>query len=191
MSSDPRARAHGRLRLGALVIAVGWLSTATARADVLWSWSFGTESGTFVTSGRFDQTDVPGVFTFKDFSVTASQFAGNVGATYIQTSVQTMAWDGLEPVQFTRNSGTLTNGSNFDRADGAFFDTLGAPPPTGLVFQNPGEHLVLEAPLTVQPLSDVAINTAPALTPDAAALTVVFLALVAFVRLRRGTPRRI
>jgi len=193
MSSNQAARNRVRGCSAALVLAVAlWLNPAPAGADVRWSWSFGTESGTFVTTGTLAQTAGAGVFAFTRFSVSASQFQSNVGATYIQTfPIQTMAWDGTQPTQFTRNNGNLTNGSNFDRADGAFFYGLGAGPPIGVLLQNPLEIIVVEGALTVTPLSDVPVNAAPVLTPTAAALLVGFLALTGFVSLRRGGTIRV
>jgi len=171
-----------------------WIGVATlalanpAAADVLWSWSFGTESGTFVTTGSFAETAAPGVFTFRRFWVSASQVASNVGAGYVdQNPVATMTWNGTQPTQFARGSGSATNGSNFARFDGAYVYTLEVP--ASILFQNPGEHIALEATLTVTPLGPfVATAAAPALSPLATAATALLLAALASAALRRRGP---
>ncbi|MGH3584379.1 MAG: hypothetical protein ACRERC_07540, partial [Candidatus Binatia bacterium] len=163
------------------------LAAGPAAADVLWSWSFGTEAGTFVTTGTFAETAAPGVFTFQRFDVTTSQIAGNVGATYTEGSqpIQTMSWNGSAPTQFTRANGALTNGSNFFRQDFAYFYTLLAPPDGSLLSEGDESQLV-DGLLTVTPLRDVAPATAaPAVSPLGLAALGMLLAGLAAAHLRR------
>ncbi len=88
-----------------------------AVANIMWDWSFSTEVGTFETNGALVGGLAPAAnYTFdtSTFAVTASQIAGLVGATYTATMpTQGFQWNGTQPTQFWRNSGALTNGSNF------------------------------------------------------------------------------
>jgi hypothetical protein len=182
----------GRVRnIGSSIAVVGvviLVLAAPARADVRWSWSFGTESGTFVTTGTLAQTAGAGVFTFKQFSVSASQVPGNIGATYNEGSqpIQTMSWDGTQPTQFTRDNGVFTNGSNFYRLDGPFFYTLLVPPSESLLVQDPPNTTLVDSPITISPLADVPV-AAPALSPAAAGL--MMIALLFFGLHRRQAHR--
>jgi hypothetical protein len=106
--------------LSAAVLIVGLASEA--RADTLWTWSYASESGTFVTDGDppCGEPAPAGTYSILDFSVTASAFPGNVGSLsggeFSQNQpVQGFVWDGVEPIQWFRSSGTFTNGSNFLR----------------------------------------------------------------------------
>ena len=95
------------------------LSANPAQAAVLWNWSFnnGNETGTFSTNGTF--ADTTGSFNFvidvTQFNVTQSTFAPSlVGATFTESQpTQGFLWNGTTATQFYRNSGGLTNGSNF------------------------------------------------------------------------------
>jgi len=140
------------LSVGAVLAALCQFPSVGA-ADVLWSWSFSTESGTFVTSGTFAETAGEAVFTFKSFSVSESQIAGNVGASYDEGSqpIQTMSWNGSQPTQFTRAGGVYTNGSNFYRDDDAYFYGLSAGPTMGVLFDS-HEDTVTDGSLTIAPL---------------------------------------
>ena len=93
-----------------------------ARADTLWTWSYASEAGTFVTDGDqpCGQSAPAGTYSILDFSVTESAFPGNVGSLsggeYSQNQpVQGFVWDGAQPTQWFRSSGVFTNGSNFLR----------------------------------------------------------------------------
>ena len=49
-----------------------------SRADILWTWSFSTEEGTFTTDGDFGQTGEPGTFAFLEGSFDVTVSAGGV-----------------------------------------------------------------------------------------------------------------
>jgi hypothetical protein len=102
-------------------VLVVWLASE-ARADTLWTWSYASESGTFLTDGDppCGESAPAGTYSILDFSVTASTFPGNVGSLsggeFSQNQpVQGFVWDGVEPTQWFRSSGAFTNGSNFLR----------------------------------------------------------------------------
>ncbi|HUI24715.1 MAG TPA: hypothetical protein VL403_01425 [Candidatus Kryptonia bacterium] len=156
-------------------------------ADVLWSWSFDTESGTFVTNGTFDQTSGAAVFTFKSFSVSMSQTASNVGASYNEGNqpVQTMSWNGSQPTQFTRANGFFTNGSNFYNVNNNHWYSLDAP--NALMHVVPGTTLASGA-LTVVPLGEVipqGVALAPAASANGIAFLTGFMLLVGVLSLRQ------
>jgi len=99
-------------------LAVG-LSGA-AQADITWSWSFGTEAGTFVTDGALVGTSAPaGVYNVLDISVTQSSFPGNLGAMTtgeLDEGSQPgtgFTWDGTADTQWFRAAGVWTNGANY------------------------------------------------------------------------------
>jgi len=174
------------LSAGAL-LAVLCCQPSVSVADVLWNWSFSTEAGTFVTNGTFAETSGTAVFTFRSFSVSASQTASNVGASYNEGSqpIQTMSWNGSQPTQFTRAGGLLTNGSNFYNDITGYFYTLGAPP-VGILLTD-SEIEVTTGTLTVVPVGDVAPPPVPA--PASSSTGIVFLTglmlLVGALLLRR------
>ncbi|MEQ8767859.1 MAG: hypothetical protein RL885_28405 [Planctomycetota bacterium] len=89
-------------------------------ADVLWYWSFNTESGTLLTDGQAPQqgTAPAGTYNVIAFQVTSSRFAGNVGATYTEGSQpgSGFIWDGSKDTQWFRAGGHFTNGTNFYRS---------------------------------------------------------------------------
>lgn len=184
MSNNRKELSHVVDSAVALAILVTFMLAAApaADADVIWGWSFGTESGTFVTTGTFAETAGPGVFTFKSFSVSASQVPGNVGATYDEGSqpIQTMSWDGTQPTQFTRDNGVFTNGSNFYRTDGPYFYTLLVPPSGSFLVQDPPGTTLVDSPLTVTPPSGV--NAVPALSRSAAGLLMIALVVLGLRR---------
>ncbi|HVN84871.1 MAG TPA: hypothetical protein VMW17_08520 [Candidatus Binatia bacterium] len=157
------------------VLAVLCQHPAVSVADVLWGWSFSTESGTFVTDGTFSQTGGAAVFTFKSFSVSASQIAANVGAPYDEGGqpIQTMSWNGSQPTQFTRANGMMTNGSNFYNVNDSrdHWYSLGAP--NALMLVLPGTVLANGA-LAVVPLRDV-ISQGVAFAPAASIAGIAFV----------------
>jgi hypothetical protein len=50
----------------------------SCNADILWEWSFGSEEGTFKTTGVFAQTGAAGTFAFVEGSFTVTASAGGV-----------------------------------------------------------------------------------------------------------------
>lgn len=110
-----RFRNHHAGMLVAAVAACIAVAPNDARAEVIWDWSFGgTEAGTFTTNGT--SADTAGSFNFSvtNFTVTASTVSALVGRPYTEFQpVQGFLWNGTDPTQFYRNSGSLTNGSNF------------------------------------------------------------------------------
>jgi len=144
------------------------LSSSALRANVLWSWSFSTESGTFITDGT--QADLAASHTFHilSFNVTSSAYPNMAGATYFDINpVSGLLWNGSAVTQFFRSNGTLTNGSDFANSSNHWFYVL--VPGTSLL-DNSSEIDVTTGPLSVGPQR--AITAIPTL--DAAGL--VFLA---------------
>jgi hypothetical protein len=139
-----------------------------------------------VTDGTFADTATGGVFTFQSFAVSTSSIPANVGATYTEGSqpIQTMSWDGTQPTQFTRDNGGQTNGSNFFRTDFSYFYGLSVA--TAALIQGDTNRLV-EAPLTVTPLSDA---KAPLLSSLTSVLLVVLLAFAGASRVRWRSASR-
>ncbi|NOZ77648.1 MAG: hypothetical protein GXP48_00435 [Acidobacteria bacterium] len=137
--------------LGLVVIVTGLLLCAgMARADVVWSWQFQNEKGTFTTDGTVADLAGPHTFTILSFQVTASDYPANVGATYTWNQPpQGLIWDGSAITQFFRSGGTLTNGSNFFNADTYWAYTL--VPDTGLLSDD-SEETVTSGALTVAPI---------------------------------------
>lgn len=174
--------------LSAAVVLAALNYPSVSVADVLWSWSFSTESGTFITTGTFAQTSGPAVFTFKRFSVSASQIGANVGASYTEGSdaPETMSWDGSQPTQFARKNGLFTNGSNFYSAIAHY--VLNAPNAL-LVTANPG-NLITSGQLTVAPVREVTLQDfAPVASATGIALLTGVMLLGAALSLRRHQNR--
>lgn len=90
-----------------------------AHATLMWDWSFGdAEAGTFTTNGTL--VDAAGSFNFAitNFTVTSSTVSSLVGQPYVEFQpVQGFLWNGVAATEFYRNSGSLTNGSNFYVSD--------------------------------------------------------------------------
>lgn len=139
------------LILGVVVCAT-LAAPVPATADVLWSWRFASEAGTFVTDGTMADTAGPYNFTIiRNFEVTASAYPVMVGATYHEHQPpQGMRWNGSAPTEFWRAGGTYTNGSCFFNASNEWWYGLGPPPLAGLLDE--GETVVIEDTLTVAPL---------------------------------------
>src|SRR5210317_2184050 len=75
-----------------------------ASADIVWSWSFGTEAGTFTTEGSPADLAAPVDLEIIDFQVTASSVPANVGDTYtVDDPDQGILWDGSQITQFYRS----------------------------------------------------------------------------------------
>lgn len=113
--------------LFAAVSALMMSTVSTARAELIWNWSFnsGAEAGTFKTNGVAADLTTSSNFVIdtSTFTVTASAYAPSaVGLTYdagFQADVGFL-WDGTSAIQFYRSSGALTNGSNIYSSGGAF-----------------------------------------------------------------------
>ena len=95
------------------------LGAADASADITWAWSFGTESGIFVTDGELDgpESAPPGTYTILDFKLNVSidpSLLGSLleGAFEETQPTQGFVWDGSRDTQWFRDSGGFTNGTN-------------------------------------------------------------------------------
>ena len=134
-----------------------------ANADVVWNWQFGTESGTFITSGTFADTSAAGTFTISQFHVTGSAYPGAAGAHYDLGSQlpEGMIWDGSVATQFFRD--VYTNGANFYGSS--------TPPyryvliPAQGIIEDDDENILASAALTVTPVRDV-VAAAPVAIPS-------------------------
>ena len=98
-----------------VVALISLIMPGYAHAAVIWNWSFGdTEAGTFTTDGTFADTSGAASFAITNFTVTSSTVAAIVGQPYVEFQpTQGFLWNGASPTEFYRNSGSLTNGSNF------------------------------------------------------------------------------
>ncbi|WP_437974206.1 CARDB domain-containing protein [Sorangium sp. So ce295] len=94
----------------------------SARADICWNWAFATEAGTFVTTGTLNGSGGadPATYTILDMAVTNSTDSGFVGRSLAAGTlnegnqpIQAFQWNGTAPTQWSRQSGTFTNGSSF------------------------------------------------------------------------------
>jgi len=159
-------------------------SATPAAGQVLWSWSFGSEQGTFVTDGSFPDTASPGNFTITNFEVTASAYPLHVGAAWYETQPpQGFLWDGSAPTQFWRSGGTYTNGSNFFITANDWYYTF-AP---GTSYLNDWDEFeVLSGTLTLVPLAESQSGSGiPTLSFRMVALFSLLTALAGFWLLRR------
>lgn len=96
--------------------------SSQSHANVIWLWKFDTEYGYIVTDGSLSDTTGAASFNIISFQVAGSQFLANIGADYLESQpVQGFLWDGSEPVEFFRSSGTFTNGSNFYLENSSLF----------------------------------------------------------------------
>ena len=86
----------------AILAAVACISLA-APAEIVWDWSFVSESGQFVTDGS---NASPGTYTLLDFSVTASATGGTIGSLSAGDYL-TGAWDTDEPFSFYWDGGQV------------------------------------------------------------------------------------
>jgi len=110
-------RRNRAARLVAAAIAVCLVGNpGRTYASVIWDWSFaGTEAGTFTTNGTFADTASASNFTITNFTVTASTVSSLIGQPYSENQpVQGFLWSGVSPTEFYRDSGSFTNGSNFN-----------------------------------------------------------------------------
>lgn len=137
-----------------LVLALLTMTFAPqSQAIVTWDWAFGSEAGTLTTDGT--PADVAGPFTFTidagSFSVTSSSLTGNIGQSFIgNQQTQGFIWNGSEPTQFFRSSGTYTNGSNFFGPPPSNQFVYGLQPSSGDSFLRFGEgETQSSAPLTL------------------------------------------
>lgn len=171
--------------LGLVVIVTGCLTCAgLARADVVWSWQFQNEEGTFVTDGTVADLAGPHTFTILSFHVTASDYPANVGATYTWNQPpEGLIWDGSAITQFFRSGGTLTNGSNFFNADTYWGYTF--VPGTGFL-RDASENDVTEGPLAVTPMQEQ--EAVPVLAGPGLVTLILAIALLGILAL--WTPRR-
>ncbi len=152
------------LALRCLIIVGLAVSIASpSAADVLWSWQFGTEQGTFTTDGTLADTSAAGSFTISNFQITASTYPSHVGAAYYETQApQGFLWDGSVPTQFWRAGGIFTNGSNFFLVMNDWIYLF--LPASGIV-RNADEDDVYSAALTLTPLREQLTPAVPALSP--------------------------
>lgn len=149
------------------------LFSSASRANVIWSWSFSTESGTFITDGTFADTGANYTFTILHFSVTSSGYPGMVGATYTDGTQPTVGfkWDGAAPTQFFRSSGAYTNGADLYNTSNNWF--YGLTPGTSFL-DDETETDVTSGSLTIAPLANAGVTAIPTLDTNG----LVFLALL-------------
>ena len=154
-------------------------------ADVLWNWHFSSESGTFTTDGTFADTSGAHTFGFTGFHVSASTVSANVGATYVELQpTDGFLWNGSAPTEFFRESGSLTNGSNFTNQSNSFRYTLF--PGTSLLV-NAAEVTVTTGDLTITPVGDVVAASVPTLGRSELLLLALLVAGAgSFILVRRG-----
>ena len=149
-----------------------------AAGNILWSWSFGTEAGTFVTDGDLvGGIAPPGTYTLdpSTFSVTASFVGACIGGSYDEgpQPSQWFDWDGTAPTRFYRANGLYDNGTNmYLLPTGEYRYTLYAVggPPGGLLVYDDDVNIV-EAALTVEPIAapvaaEVTIDIKPGSWPN-------------------------
>ncbi len=162
----------------AMVVA----SVAPASAQVVWSWSFGSEQGTLTTDGSFADTASVGTFTITDFQITGSAYPAYVGATTYETQApQGFLWDGSAPTQFWRLGGTYTNGADFFLVQNDWFYVFN---PGLSELNNADEDLVLEGTLTLVPLNDTRAGI-PTLSFPMMILFLILMGLAGVWLLRR------
>ena len=176
-----------RTRLSiALVCIVVAGGAAPAVADVLWSWQFGTEEGTFVTDGTFAATSAAGSFTIQDVEITASQYPAHVGAAHYFTQEPLgFEWDGTVPTQFWRLGGTYTNGAGFYLVANDWY--YGYQPTVGSIL-DVDENYVYRESLTLAPLQDLQLPVVPTLSGWAVGLLTTTLAAAGAWLLIRREP---
>ncbi|MEM9018451.1 MAG: hypothetical protein AAGC68_15660, partial [Verrucomicrobiota bacterium] len=88
----------------------------SAKADVYWRWSFGTESGLFRTDGTFSDTAGMFQFTVIDFYLTESgqgiTLGSLLGGQILENQpTQGFIWNGTGVTAFFRQGGAFLNGS--------------------------------------------------------------------------------
>lgn len=178
--------AASRSLRGLLVAAAFLLAVGTASADLLWSWSFGSEAGTFVTNGTLADINGPFDFTIQSFFVTSSLDDEDIGATYAgQDLPQGFLWDGSQPTEFYRAGGVFTNGANFFNADTGHFFTL-VPANLTSTFKTGGKELLDSGALTIVPLVNTNVQV-PALSPGMLGILGMLVAGAAFRILRAAS----
>ncbi len=157
------------------------LMATPAWAHITWTWSFQSESGTFVTDGALAGGFAPAGSYVADpgsLAVISSTVGMLIGASFSQSQTpQGFLWDGVGPTQFWREGGVYTNGMNFDDGVSGYwygFNTAS----TFLKDHDQDEALIVEGPLTLQPLSTVLI-------PVPASIGLVVAGLVSLRQLRR------
>lgn len=108
-----------------LVVFLAAFAT-TARAAIIWDWSFGSNSGQFITTGTtVGGTASAGTYLITDFTVVSSGAGASIGSWtggnyddsgYATNSPYSLVWDGSEVTSW------LHSGSNF--FDWLVFDDL-------------------------------------------------------------------
>jgi hypothetical protein len=167
-----------RIRRTVGVFAVLLVLAGSASADVLWNWSFATESGTFQTDGTLADTAGSHTFQILQFHVATSTVSANVGAAYVaEQPTQGMVWSGSAPTEFFRDSGSLTNGSNFTSVSNGY--RYGLFPGVSRLL-DAGEVDVTAGDLIVTPGSEVEIPSVPAAAPAGLALLAALVAGAGF-----------
>ena len=104
-----------RFVFAAVAVCLLVIPSRANATPLIWDWSFaGTEAGTFTTNGTVADTASSFNFTITNFTVTSSTITSLIGSGYTENQpLQGFLWDGTEPTQFYRSSGSFTNGSNF------------------------------------------------------------------------------
>ena len=169
-----------------LVILFTTLPTLVS-ADILWEWSFATESGTFITTGTMADLGAADTFYFNGFNVSASSLPANVGSPYQWSNpsqgVQGILWDGSQITQYFREGGTYTNGSNFFRGSSEYFYTL---IPSVGILHDPEETVLVEDTMTVTPMRNVRQSRdIPSLSMWGLATLAAVLAITGIMLVRR------
>jgi len=122
---DFQAHLRNTRTLKAAIFVCLLFFVSIAQASIVWNWSFGSEGGTFTTTGTSADLTGPSDLTITGFQVTSSSIPGNIGAVYTWNQPdQGVLWDGSKITQFYRSSGTYTNGSNFFNDNGLYSYTL-------------------------------------------------------------------
>lgn len=106
------------MRKAILITLVLGANLAAANANLVWDWSFGTESGQFVTDGT---SFLPGQYTLQNFIVTGSSVGAAIGSLNAGDYVTgAAAFSTYQPFSFTWNGTSVTTwnhaagGNSFD-----------------------------------------------------------------------------
>jgi hypothetical protein len=108
-----------------LLITLLGASLASVQATQVWDWSFGTESGQFVTDGTGTS---PGTYTMQDFIVTTSAVGGTIGSLS-GGAYATDVFVTYQPFSFEWNGTSVTkwNQSGYNTFDWWAFNDVPGP----------------------------------------------------------------
>jgi len=117
--------------------------------NLVWVWSFDTETGLFVTDGSV--ADAAGAFDFDLFDV---KVLGSVLPTMLDEQLiefqpfQGFSWNGSVVAQFYRSNGNFTNGANFFTLSGPYYSFINAPS-NSILGSSPVRGTLAAGPITV------------------------------------------